>query len=125
MAKQVGFAVILLDSKCYPLPSSPVTSGFDFWKGSRKILAASKSLYTQLSDDDITDTPQPKKHKQGEALILEKLEILENRVSTPVEVRKALQCTVCQGVASPPVVYSCCQRVVACTECNRTWRRAN
>ncbi len=126
VAKQVGFSVILLDSKCYPLPSSPATSGFDFWKGTRKVLAASKSLYSQLSDDDVTeDTPQPKKQKQGEALILKMLEILENRVSAPIEVRKALQCSICHGVASPPVVYSCCQRVVACTGCNRTWRRDN
>ena len=29
VAKQVGFSVILLDSKCYPLPSSPATSGIE------------------------------------------------------------------------------------------------
>ena len=120
LSKQVGFSVILLDCKCYPLPSTPATCGLDFWKGTRKVLAASKSLFSQLSDDDI---PQPKKQKQGEALILKKLEVLENRISVPVEVRKALQCTICHVVASPPIVYSCCQRVVACTDCNTTWRR--
>ena len=35
---------------------------------------------------------------------------------------KALQCSICQGVASPPVVSSCCQHVVVCAGCNRTWR---
>ena len=125
VAKQVGFAVILLDCKCYPLPSSPVTCCVDFWKGSRKIFAASKSLYNQLNDDDFTEIPEPKKRKHGEALILKKLEILENRVTTPVEIRKALSCNICQGIASPPVVYSCCQRVVACDKCNQTWRKDN
>ena len=65
VAKQVGFAVILLDCKCYPLPSSPVTCCVDFWKGSRKIFAASKSLYNQLNDDDVTEIPKPKKRKHG------------------------------------------------------------
>ena len=46
VSKQVGFSVILLDCKCYPLPSSPGTCGIDFWKGTRKILAASKTLFT-------------------------------------------------------------------------------
>ena len=80
----------------------------------------SKTLYAQLSEDEVADAPQPKKQKQGEgeALILKKLEILENRVSVPVELRKAFQCAICHGVASPPVVYSCCQRVVACTGCS-------
>ena len=57
--------------------------------------------------------------RNGEALILKKLEILENRVTTPVEIRKALSCNICQGIASPPIVYSCCQRVVACDKCNQ------
>lgn len=45
MTEQVGFPVILLDSKCYPLSSNSGTSGTDFWKSNRRILAASKSLY--------------------------------------------------------------------------------
>ena len=125
VSKQVGFAVVLLDCKCYPLPSSSVTCGIDFWKGSRKILAASQSLYSQLNEGEVAEIPERKKQKRGEKLILKKLEILENRVSTPIEVRKALQCTICQGVASPPVVYTCCQRVVACGDCNRTWHSDN
>ena len=52
MAKQVGFPVILLDSKCYPLSSNGGTSGTDFWKSSRRILAASMSLYEQLRGHD-------------------------------------------------------------------------
>ena len=76
VAKQVGFSAILLDSKCYPIPSSSGTCGIDFWKGTRMILAASKSLYSLISEDDTIDTPPPKKKKQ-ESLILERLATLD------------------------------------------------
>ena len=113
VAEQVGFPVILLDSKCYPLSANAGTCGVDFWKTSRKILAASKSLYVQLSgsDDPAPDAetaPQAKKPWQ-ETLVLEKIAALEKKVSVPVEMSKAMQCSICQGIASPPVVSSCCQ----------------
>ena len=54
--------------------------------------------------------------------IFDKVSVIEKKVSTSSEVAKALQCSICQGVASPPVVSSCCQQVVACAGCNRTWR---
>ena len=49
VTKSVGFEVILLDSKCFPLPDTETTSVLAFWKSSRKILAASKALYHKLS----------------------------------------------------------------------------
>ena len=39
--------VVLLDSKCYPLTENESTSSESFWKSSRKILAANKSLYNK------------------------------------------------------------------------------
>ena len=115
VAEQVGFPVI---RKCYPLSANAGTCGVDFWKTSRKILAASKSLYVQLSG---SETKKPRQ----ETLVLEKIAALEKKVSVPVEMSKAMQCSICQGIASPPVVSSCCQRIVAFADCNHTWRREN
>lgn len=39
--QQVGVEVVLMDCKCYALHKNPSTSGSDFWKGTRKILATS------------------------------------------------------------------------------------
>ena len=47
--QQVGFEVILLDSKCFPVLESETATGIDFWKSNRKILAASQSLYKRLT----------------------------------------------------------------------------
>jgi hypothetical protein len=42
---QVGFDTILLDSKLYPVFESDATTGTEFWKSTRKIMAASRSLF--------------------------------------------------------------------------------
>ena len=47
--QQIGFEVVLLDSKCFPVIESDTTNGIDFWKSNRKILAASQSLYKRLT----------------------------------------------------------------------------
>ena len=46
--KQVGFDVILLDSKLYPLIANESTAGIDFWKSNRKIIATSRSVFDKL-----------------------------------------------------------------------------
>ena len=46
--QQVGFPVVLLDSKCYRIIESSTTNSTEFWKSNRKILAASLSLYDKL-----------------------------------------------------------------------------
>ena len=43
--KQVDLDVILLDSKCYPLLENESTSGETFWRSTRKVQAASRSIY--------------------------------------------------------------------------------
>ena len=93
VAEQVGFPVVLLDSKCYPLSSNAGTCGVDFWKSTRKILAASKSLYVQLCDDVDAAPPETKKPRQ-DTLVLEKIAALEKKVSVPSEMSKALQCNI-------------------------------
>lgn len=47
--QQVGFEVVLLDSKCFPVVDCESTTAAEFWKSNRRILAASKTLYTRLT----------------------------------------------------------------------------
>ena len=132
VARQVGFPDILLDSKCYSLSNN---SGTIYWiwflEKQRKFLPASKSLYEELTGHSTTidsnleamQPPPAKKQRQEDMLIeLEKVTAIDKKVSLPSELSKALQCSICKGIALPPVVSSCCQRVVACLDCNRTWR---
>ena len=49
VSSNVGYDVILLDSKCYPLLDNSVTTSIDFWKLARKIMAASKSSYEEIT----------------------------------------------------------------------------
>ena len=48
VTNEVGFQVVLLDSKCYPILDGEASGKVAFWKSTRKILAALKSLYEQL-----------------------------------------------------------------------------
>ena len=50
VCQQVGFDILLLDSKCFPTLENDTTAFIDFWNYYRNILAASKSLYTKLTD---------------------------------------------------------------------------
>ena len=43
--------VILLDSKCYPLLENDSTSGELYWRSTRKVLAANRSIYSKLTGD--------------------------------------------------------------------------
>ena len=47
--QQIDLDVILLDSKCYPLLENDSTSGEVFWKSTRKVLAANRSIYSKLT----------------------------------------------------------------------------
>ena len=51
VTEQVGYELIILDCKCFPLLTSEGTSGQDFWKSQRKLLAASSSssVYERLT----------------------------------------------------------------------------
>ena len=72
--RQVGFYVVLLDCKLFPLIESESTSFPDFWKSTCKIIAASRSTYEklvgvsageELSQMDITKLPYLSNHKKG------------------------------------------------------------
>ena len=64
--QQLGIEMILLDSKCFKLYDNESTSGMDFWKSSRKILAASKQAYESLTGKSARDTPDALVDKTGE-----------------------------------------------------------
>ena len=53
VSESVGFDVILLDSKCYPLLDNAATSVVSFWRSTRKILAASKSIFQKVSGGSV------------------------------------------------------------------------
>ena len=98
VAWQVGFPVILLDSKLYPLLSNEGTSGVDFWRSTRKILAASKSLYQQLSvhepaledvEGEMHPTARKKPRKDILQEILDKVSVIEKKCPHQV---KSLRC---------------------------------
>ena len=46
--QQVRYDVILLDSKCFPILDNDTTRTTEYWKSTRKVLAASKVLYIRL-----------------------------------------------------------------------------
>ena len=46
--QQVGYSVILLDNKCFPILDNDTTRTNEYWKSTRKILAASKVVYVNL-----------------------------------------------------------------------------
>lgn len=141
VTQQVGFNVQLLDSKCYPLLTNEGTSGPEFWKSTRKILGASKSLYEKISGlsadmnieqaIDLTDEPGPSQKRQrteletpdatGMQLVLDKLTMVERKLSFLDELSQGFQCVICKSTAKTPVVSPCCQRVVGCESCVNNW----
>ena len=145
VTQQVGFDVILMDSKCYPLLNSEGTAGLDFWKSTRKILAASRSLYeklTGLSSNDgiidraaidltVDDGPGPSKRKRPaisddlEGGIAEKISRMDKRLSFIDELAESFQCVICKSMSSVPVVSPCCQRVIGCHSCTEHWFDSN
>ena len=48
MKTQVGFDVILLDSKLFPLTDNNSATGVDFWRSTRKVIAVSCASYEKL-----------------------------------------------------------------------------
>lgn len=138
---QVGFEVILLDSKLYPLMDNDSTTGTDFWKSTRKIIAASRSLYEKLggvpanaelaqAEDDvvIVETSSKRKRIDTEAKLEEidkKLEEINTRVKFVDEIRKVFECNICRSPVKQPVVALCCQRIIGCGECVQRWLLTN
>lgn len=145
VSESVGFDVILLDCKCYPLLDNASTSSIEFWKSTRKILAASKNVFQKLSgttaanfkkkmmtacddtsDEDIVRTAKrPRLDTSEKSDKSSKLElIIEARFSFIDSLTKSFECVVCKSLSKKPCATSaCCQRILGCNACIERWIR--
>ena len=136
---QVGFEVILLDSKLFPLLDNESTAGVYKSSGvlTRKIIAVSRTTYEKLAgvpgqelsrvdtDEDIASTPCKKiKSSESEKIdgIIEKLDFLNKNLTFVENIKKLFECVICKSTVSSPMVSSCCQRIIGCKLCVTTWR---
>ena len=138
---QVGFKVVLLDSKLFPLFENDSTTGVEFWRSTRKIIAVSRTSYEKLAgvpgqefsqvDDDIDIAITPcKKMKRCHSSdqfdsIIGKLDSLTNNLTFVENVKKMFECIICKSTVSSPFVSSCCQRIIGCRVCVTTWRETS
>ena len=140
--KQIGFEVVLLDSKLFPIADNDSTSGPKFWRSTRKVIAAKRIIYeklvgrsvgeelSQLEDDDISTGPPNKKVKNrkfediGAKVdgIDKKLDKIDKKLSIFDE---TFECIICRSVVKCPIVSHCCKRIVGCKRCISTWRTTN
>ena len=143
MKKQLGFSVVLLDSKLFPLIDNESTTGAGFWKSTRKIIATSRSAYEKaggvlpgselcLEDDNVE--PEPKRQKtakpdsmQEEAAVgvMQRLDNIDKKLSFITELQRPFECIVCCSAISSPMVVPCCQRIVECKQCVARWLESN
>ena len=138
VSQSVGFEVILLDSKCYPLLDNATTSTSEFWRSTRKILAASKSVFQRLSgtsidfkkrmNDETThgdvhkEVPTPKRPCFSGSVTEKKLDKIESRFTFIDTITKFFECVVCKSICKKPCATStCCQRILGCTTCVQRW----
>lgn len=117
----------------------------DFFKSTRKIIAASRSTYEKLvgvsageelsqMDNEVTILEQPQKRRkttcEGDTSLKvlsidNKLDEIDKKLSFIEELRKAFECIICQSSAKPPMVTVCCQSVIGCKECVERWCLTN
>ena len=112
-----------------------------------KIIATSRSAYEKLVgkstvqdistvDDDVEIVePAAKKPRIADetvAAIFQKVCNVESNVKSIHEklqflsdIKKGFECVVCRLPCREPVVSSCCQRIIGCSECVRQWANAN
>lgn len=140
--RQVGFDVVLLDSKLFPVIDGESTSGPEFWRSTRKIIAVSRSSYEKLTgvpagnelsqiDEDVVTEPPRKKIKADTSIISKfdaiekKLDVIDRKLSFLENMKKVFECVICRSTVCCPVVSTCCQRIIGCRVCVSTWRTTN
>ena len=118
--QQVGFEVIRLDSKCFPILECESTTAIEFWKSNRRVIAASKTLYKKLtgsstslsnandeidlthSDEEVNNPPQPKCCCLYENKKLDKIlvcvEAIKNKVDLFAVISGVFECVICKDV---------------------------
>ena len=144
VSSTVGYDVILLDSKCYPLLDNTATTELDFWKSTRKILAAHKSSYEDITgkkfdgphiiSQGLTPAHQTSKTTGEPSLdnkeilekvdkILSKVEKMEKGYNFITNLAKNFECVICKSTMKKPIVWSCCKHIIGCTSCVQEWAR--
>ena len=84
------------------------TTGIEYWKSNRKILAASKSLYTKLNEG------APRKSKccclANNKLdkILDTVETIKDKNDVVDKVCSLFECVICREVMKKPQFSPCC-----------------
>ena len=136
VSQQVGFEVVLLDSKCLPVIESDTTTGADYWKSNHKILAASNSLYKRLigssskranDDVDLTNSDQDiGSHPKSKCCcvsdnrldkILEVVERIQEKNDFVEKISGLFECIIVKDVTRRPQFSPCCNRAVGCQAC--------
>jgi hypothetical protein len=105
----------------------------EFWKSTRKILAASKSSYEKLcgksaidlTSDEISE-PLTKRICTSDEDRLQDILLgvkkLEKGLDFFKSMAKSLECLICKGVCKKPLVsINCCQHVIGCELCVLRW----
>ena len=104
--REIGFEVILLDSKLFP-----ILNMIDFWKSTRKVIAASRSTYESLVgvtageelkqvEDNAIEVPPSKKAKVNDDLLMElnhKVDEILVKLSFIDDVKKVFECIICKS----------------------------
>lgn len=146
VSRSVGFDVVLLDSKCYPLLHNEATTVLEFWKSTRKILAASKVSYEKLTgkvfsstidltkneDDNSNSDCLPKRKCRSDVTLSRKIEKVHTAIDKLQKgfdflgsFAKSFECIICKSTCKKPMVAECCQRVVGCESCVSRWSDSN
>ena len=142
--------MILLDSKCYPLLENDDTSDPEYWKSTRKIIAAAKEVYIKLggvpTDADLSrqmhktggtcgDTEPPAKMlkmakglpNDGQGIsdkldvVIRRLDAIDKRTRLLEELRRGFECCICKHTSRKPLVSPCCGRLIGCRTCVDFW----
>lgn len=143
--KQLGFEVVLLDCKLFPITDNESISSPDFWRSTRKIIAASRSVYEKITgvsvgselsqvDDDVIllDTLRKKQKMSTSTDIIskfnaidKKLDTLDKKLSFLDDIKKVFECVICRSTVYAPLVSPCCNRIIGCRTCVTTWRNTH
>ena len=136
--KQIGLEVILLDSKLFPIMDDS-TSGSEFWRLTREIIAVSRASYEKLSAtvvgnelSQVEDDVQPPSKRSKSCDLSEKFEVLNKKLDSiegrlsfagnfAETAKKIFECVICKLVVNSPIVSKCCQRIIGCRSCVTIW----
>lgn len=140
---QVGFEVVFLDSKCYPILHNDATTVLEYWKSTQAKYSATLWIlflkltmsHLHLSVGTIQRTSLIKLNKCKQVLHLNKckqqvqvqasIDRLAKKFDFLTSFGKTFECIICRGICKNPVVAGCCRRVIGCEACVSRWATQN